>query len=139
MSKIAAMIALCDGVPPALLEAIARGDLDAADDRGKTVLMHLAVVDPDEATAAIRLAGMGALLAGGADLSVRDRQGFTALHWAAAHGSLAMIALLIAHGADPNARATALGCHALVLAHDRGAAITELLRAAGADPVAFTN
>ena len=43
-------------------------------------------------------------LQAGADLEVRDRSGYTPLHWAARSGGGEAVAALIAADADPNAR-----------------------------------
>ena len=47
-----------------------------------------------------------AFLAKGGDLApaARDGRGATALHWAVAGGKAGVVALLLAHGADPEAR-----------------------------------
>ena len=44
------------------------------------------------------------LLAFGADIQQRGVNDWTPLHWAAAHGDDRGVALLLGHGADPNAR-----------------------------------
>jgi ankyrin repeat protein len=41
------------------------------------------------------------LITSGAEVNRQGRQGWTALNWAAARGSLEMSELLIQHGADP--------------------------------------
>lgn len=43
------------------------------------------------------------LLKHGADVNQRGLNDYTPLHWAAGQGDLAMVELLLAHGADPNA------------------------------------
>jgi ankyrin repeat protein len=50
------------------------------------------------------------LLAAGADIQQRGINDWTPLHYAAAAGDLAGIELLLARGADPNARAGIDGC-----------------------------
>ena len=45
-------------------------------------------------------------LAAGADTNVRDGQGMTPLHWAAQYGHKGIVELLIAKGADVNAKRT---------------------------------
>jgi ankyrin repeat protein len=49
------------------------------------------------------------LLDAGADLRARDREGKTALHWAAADGSLETLELLISKGAEVDAKDTRFG------------------------------
>lgn len=43
------------------------------------------------------------LLSHGAECNLREKSGYTPLHWAASHGNLATIEALFAAGADPNA------------------------------------
>jgi ankyrin repeat protein len=42
------------------------------------------------------------LLERGANVSIQNKDGWSPLHWAASHGGVAMIDVLILHGADPN-------------------------------------
>jgi uncharacterized protein len=53
-----------------------------------------------------KLAVIELLLAFGADIQQRGVNDWTPLHWAAAHGDLAAVTLLLAHGAHPNARSS---------------------------------
>ena len=61
--------------------------------------LHAGVAGPDPLGTA-RL-----LVAAGADVSARQHGGYTALHSAAQHGSIALMDLLLDRGADPNAAA----------------------------------
>jgi len=71
------------------------------------------------------------LLASGADVHAREG-GFTPLHGASAEGNVEMVQLLLAHGADPNARSDT-GKTPADLARDRGkSTAAELL--ASVDP-----
>ncbi|MGE0884646.1 MAG: ankyrin repeat domain-containing protein [Blastocatellales bacterium] len=67
----------------------------------KVCPIHSALAFPDEAVA---LAMTESLLAAGADASARQQAGWTALHAAAAHGSIELINLLIRYDADRNAK-----------------------------------
>jgi ankyrin repeat protein len=61
-----------------------------------------------------------------------DRDGWTPLHLAAHHGHAAVVEMLLANNADPNAR-TRDGRTALALAEQAGRGdVAELLRASGA-------
>ena len=51
-----------------------------------------------------------ALLAGGVDINATARNGSTALHWAAGAGNLALVRLLLEHGADPYAQSYTWRC-----------------------------
>jgi ankyrin repeat protein len=53
-----------------------------------------------EAVKAGDLPTIATLLASGADVSQPDEQGWTALHWAAGKGEVAIVDLLLRHGAD---------------------------------------
>lgn len=73
------------------------------------------------------------LLDDGADVNVAQRDGTTALHWAAYHDDAATVELLIGSGADVNAE-NRYGVPALSLAAtNRNVAIVMLLLDAGAD------
>jgi ankyrin repeat protein len=75
------------------------------------------------------------LLAAGAAVDGRDRDGFTPLIWAANRGSVRLVELLLARGADVNAKTTEednSGRTALMYA--QGVAVVRVLLAAGADP-----
>ncbi len=48
-------------------------------------------------------AGVRALIAAGADVNVADGDGTTALHWAAYHGDVDLVAALLAAGAKRHA------------------------------------
>ncbi len=63
--------------------------------------IHSALAFPDESVA---LAMSESLLAAGADANVRQQSGWTALHSAAARGSIELIKLLIRHNADRDAK-----------------------------------
>ena len=78
-------------------------------------------------------AAVRALLADPADVSARQPDGATALHWAVHHEDAVLADLLIGAGADVNA-ANDLGMTPLLLACRRGhGALVERLLAAGAD------
>jgi ankyrin repeat protein len=87
------------------------------------------------ATEAGDLALMRAALAHRADVNIRNAQGCTPLHIAAAGGDVRVLALLLQHGADVHA-ASNLGTTPLYNATVFGqkAAIVELLLAHGARP-----
>jgi ankyrin repeat protein len=53
-----------------------------------------------EAVKAGNLATVEALLASGVDIHQQDEQGWTPLNWAAGKGDVAMVTLLLKHGAD---------------------------------------
>ena len=57
------------------------------------------------------------LVAGGADVNARSSDGFTALHWAARRGACAVVAVLLASGADVGARATFVDCSDVTALH----------------------
>ena len=76
-----------------------------------------------------------ALLDAGAPVDSRDKDGFTPLIWAANRGAGKLIELLLARGADVNAKATGGGYEgrtALMLAQN--IATVRILLDAGADP-----
>ena len=79
------------------------------------------------------------LLDQGATVDTRDTDGFTPLLWAANRGAVNLVELLIARGADVNAKTTQkfnAGRTALYLAGNIG--VVRVLLAAGADPRALT-
>ena len=71
-----------------------------------------AAVDAPLADAAMRqdIDAVRGLIARGADPDAAHGDGMTALHWAAEHGDLQVVALLVDAGADVEAR-TRLGSH----------------------------
>jgi Ankyrin repeats (3 copies) len=77
--------------------ADARADLNATDGDGRTTLHVLA--GQSESTAAIER-----LLTFGVSVSIEDRNGWTALHSAACYGYERSVELLLAAGADPEAK-----------------------------------
>lgn len=140
-----------------LMRATARGSLNLMrlllrrgananrqDDRGRTALMYVGVLDMyyssynneerDDEVPAARLTASPArlLIQHGADITLRDHQGKTALMWAA-QGNPQAVSLLLAHGARVDARdksgRTALLCAASV----RDLSSMGRLLAAGAD------
>jgi uncharacterized protein len=79
------------------------------------------------------------LLDTGAAVETRDQDGFTPLLWAANRGAVKLVELLIARGADVNAKTTRkynAGRTALYLAGHSD--VVRVLLAAGADPKALT-
>lgn len=79
------------------------------------------------------------LLDKGAAVDTRDKDGFTPLIWAANRGAVKLVELLIARGADVNAKTTQMynaGRSALYVAGNIG--VVRVLLAAGADPNALT-
>ena len=100
-----------------------------------------AAVDAPLADAAMRrdVAAVRSLIAEGTDPDAAHGDGMTALHWAARHGDVEVIALLVDSGADVEAR-TRLGSHTPLHVASRSArtgAVTALLEA-GAEPAAAT-
>ena len=100
-----------------------------------------AAVDAPLADAAMRqdVDAVRGLIARGADPDVAHGDGMTALHWAAEHGDLEVIALLVVAGADVEVR-TRLGNHTPLHVASRSAqalVVTALL-AAGAEVGAVT-
>jgi ankyrin repeat protein len=80
-----------------------------------------------------------ALLKKGADVNAPQGDGMTALHWAARHGDVPMVALLLGGGANVKA-VTRIGAHtALHVASEVGnAPVVGALLKAGSDPKAAT-
>jgi ankyrin repeat protein len=78
---------------------------------------------------------MRGALAQGADINMRNAQGWTPLHIAAAGGDVTVLALLLQHGADVHAESN-LGTTPLynATAFGKKAAVVELLLAHGARP-----
>lgn len=73
------------------------GDVNSRDVFGDNSGLHWA--------ARLGLAEMARLLIdNGADLNIRNDEGFTPLHWAAGEGQKELVVILIVHGADVNAR-----------------------------------
>jgi len=87
---------------------------------------------PDVVEAGSRAAALELIAAGG-DVNERSADGTTALHWAAHHGDLELVAELLERGADPT-RANDYGATAISVAAVEGdAPIIEALLDAGAD------
>ena len=101
-----------------------------------------AAVDAPVADAAMRqdLEAVRGLIARGADPDAAHGDGMTALHWAAQHGDVEIIALLTGAGADVGGR-TRLGGHTPLHVASRSAraAAVRALLAAGADAGAVTS
>ena len=72
--------------------------INSADEDGYTALMVAAALDAEAAPEMVRI-----LLAGNAALERVDREGFTAMHWAAAVGHVGSVRALHARGANANA------------------------------------
>ncbi|MFO0962644.1 MAG: ankyrin repeat domain-containing protein [Phycisphaerales bacterium] len=103
-------------------------DVNAPDPNGITPLKY--------ASAEPRLEAIRLLIARGAAVNLADNRGFAPLHCAAGHGfyeeALEIVELLIASGADVNARSCVLG---FVPLHEAsGAAVIDALLRHGADP-----
>ena len=77
---------------------------------------------------------MRALITGGDDVNAAQGDGMTALHWAARHGDVELVKMLLAAGANVKAT-TRLGSYTpLLMASESGSAgAIEALLAAGAD------
>lgn len=88
------------GHAPLLQELIRLGgDVNAPSRNGMRVCpLHSAAAHADPVKA-VELARL--ILQAGADPNAKQQGGFTALHEAALHGKLALIALLLEYGADP--------------------------------------
>ena len=101
----------------------------------------VAAVDAPLADAAMRedVQTVRALLAQGADPDTAHGDGMTALHWAAQHGNVEIVTLLLDAGADRGAR-TRLGAHTPLHVASRSArgTATAALLEAGADVNAVT-
>ncbi|MEM1423624.1 MAG: ankyrin repeat domain-containing protein [Planctomycetota bacterium] len=80
-------------------------DPDAADRYGRTHLMHACIATTDTSRLRNRYRGhvptARALIEGGADLTLTDEGGRTALHYAAGSAVPELVELLLASGADP--------------------------------------
>jgi ankyrin repeat protein len=104
-----------------------------ARDAGGAVLVARSAPPPSPS------ASVTLLLDKGVVVDTRDKDGFTPLIWAANRGAGKLVELLIARGADVNARTTQkynAGRAALYLARNLG--VVRVLLAAGADPRALT-
>jgi hypothetical protein len=77
---------------------------------------------------------VAALLDKGAKIDARDKEGITPLMWACSRGAVKLVELLIARGADVNARSSKRGHTPLVWA--KNIATVRVLLAAAADPSA---
>ncbi|KAI1883190.1 hypothetical protein AGOR_G00242660 [Albula goreensis] len=101
------------------------GDINArASQAGRTALM-LAVSHG-------RVAMVGLLLAGGADVNMQDQDGSTPLMWACEHGHAHITSLLLQHGGCDTSLTDKVGRTALSLALDSShSEIADLLRAHG--------
>jgi ankyrin repeat protein len=77
----------------------AGADVAAVDYAGCSPLMYMLGDDSYRIDTTVTLASHP-----GADLDVQDNRGWTALHWAARHGRLALVAILIRKGADTEIR-----------------------------------
>ena len=104
-------------------------DVDAVACNGSKLMpLHSALAQKDEVLA---LAVARALLSKKAVVTSQQTGGFTPLHAAAARGSMALVELLLAHGADPSVRNDA-GRTPADLADEKGhRAIAEKLRGGG--------
>ena len=106
-----------------------------------TLTLASAAVEAPLADAAMRqdVDAVRGLIASGADLNVAHGDGMTALHGAAHLGNVAIVRLLLAAGADAEAR-TRLGGHTPLHVASRSgrAGAVEVLLAGGADPAAVT-
>ena len=77
-------------------------DINARDEKGQTALLIAVRCSPDEPKEHRSL--ITQLLEGGASVDQSDIDGWTALHWAAAHGVVEIACQLLEAGADINAR-----------------------------------
>jgi hypothetical protein len=120
------------------LYLIERGaDVSLADKNGTDPLRWAAIRSGWVKHQNVKLAAV--LLDKGAAVDTRDTDGFTPLLWAANRGAVKLVELLIARGADVNARTTQkfnAGRTALYLAGNID--VVRVLLAAGADPKALT-
>jgi len=113
-------------------ELLAEGDDPNVGVNGRTPLME-AVDEPGQFFDDAREAVVHALLVAGADVTARDPDGWTALHFAG-RADVRAIELLLSAGADPHAR-TGDGTTPLHLAAaDNNVDAARALIAAGADP-----
>ena len=84
-------------------------------------------------------AAVRALLTGGDDVNVAQGDGMTALHWAARHGDVDLIKMLLAAGANVKATTRLASYTPLLMAAEIGSAgAIDALIAAGADPKGTT-
>ena len=101
-----------------------------------------AAVDAPVADAAMRqdVDAVGNLIAQGADPAAAHGDGMTGLHWAARHGDVEIVELLLEAGSDVEAR-TRLGGHTPLHVASRSAreAVVRALLEAGADATAVTS
>jgi ankyrin repeat protein len=80
---------------------------------------------------------VAALLDNGAAVDARDKEGITPLMWACNRGAVKLVQLLVARGADVNARTTKQGRSGMTpLRWAANIAVVRALLAAGADPTA---
>src|ERR687888_426808 len=120
-----------DTIVSPILEALYRGDSDEVD----ALLADQPELDAFEAAAVGRTERLRELLDANPELAQAwSSDGFTPLHLAAFFGRSDAAAVLLEHGAPPNARAEggATPLHSAAANGDR--AIVELLLAHGADP-----
>ena len=84
-------------------------------------------------------AAVRALLTGGDDVNAAQGDGMTALHWAARHGDVDLIKMLLAAGANVKATTRLANYTPLLMASEIGSAgAIDALIAAGADPKVTT-
>jgi hypothetical protein len=119
------------------LYLIERGASPTATDKEKTDPLKWAALRSGWVKAHQNVKLAEALLDAGAAVEARDKNGYTPLMWAANRGATKLVELLLARGADVNAKTTEKGNSgrtALMLA--QGIAAVRVLLAAGADPKA---